>query len=611
MKNVRAIVVGVSRYYSDTWNTDGPVHNATAITRWLLDIGVPPSNIHLFSDVAEVAEQDARDLATTGVTAVTPVHHLINRFWRESLPAMAEQGDRLFFFWSGHGMTDKWSNRLFFCKDYTPKLNNSVFNMTEFLATTRSRTFQQYSSQVLFADVCGTYANAPTSPTNAGQMDIAPVDQFTAFATREGEYAAMNDSSGTFTDVLLEVLTSLDSRWPDEELFRPKLDKVSSRLSLQPYTVDIKGKNGETPRAAVGQGRRERAAYSRGAFEMLSGHDTRSIQRLHFQRTMVSLGLTSFPKLPTLWSMIEELSDLQDARDGLAPYGLIEFLARLANDPALGDASRRDIEAWIAKYGKDRLREAEERILADRQTWLLLFEVRHADGRLTELASYLRFADLTPIPGFTVETCSVDCWEKLCHAVRSRIEHPSISAHRVNLELHFLADAQLFDVPFHRIPASDGSSLGELHVCVVHSLRRALLPDNSPELERWRRWSEALCQGTFADIPLQPVQANPPPNGLCYADFPVLPAPTGTAGKIQMGRLILLGAPLLFWPHASPVEATLAEELQAMACEAMRLKGLPEILLERRLRAHPVSSDLSVLSDEWDFRPFLMTQGAG
>jgi hypothetical protein len=352
-------------------------------------------------------------------------------------------------------------------------------------------------------------------------------------------------------------------------------------------------------------------AFAKSAFEMLSGHDTRAIQLLHFQRTMVSLGIAKFPRVPTLWYLIEELADLRDSRDGQAPYGLVEFLARLASDAALGYACRRDIADWLAKYGKDRQREAEDRILADRSTRLLLFEVKHVDGRLAELLSYVRFEDLTPVPGFNVKTNPVANWDGLCQAVRSRIDDCQVSGQHVDLHLHFLTDAPLFGRAFHKIQGTDGMPLGELHLCTVHSLRRALLPDSHPELERWRRWIEALRCGAFADVAWQPVRPNPITNGLCYADFPLLPEPMGTASKLQIRRLIMLGAPVLCWPHDEEPGPALAEELQAMAQEAGGVDQLPRVLNGRRVSEHPVGADLSMLLDDWSFRPFMTTRGAG
>ncbi|MGR9235048.1 VMAP-C domain-containing protein (plasmid) [Rhizobium leguminosarum] len=610
MKNVRALVVGVSRYYSDDWNTDGPVHNATAMTRWLLDLGVPAENIQLFSDVAHVAKEDAEDLAARGVAAVAPQHHAISRFWRQTLLDSAKREDRLFFFWSGHGMTDRSSNRLFFCGDYTHQLQNNVFNMTEFLAMTRSSAFQQYSSQVLFADVCGTYENAPTLPTTAGRLNIAAVDQFTAFATREGEYTPMDDSSGAFTRALLEVLALIGKRWPDEEAFRSRLEEVSSRSSLQPFTVDIKGKR-ETIRASFGQKSPDRAAFAKDAFEMLSSHEIGAVQRLHFQRTMVSLGLASFPKVPTLWNLIEELSDLQDARDGRAPYGLVEFLARLQSDPTLSENAKRDILEWLRLYGKGRLREAKERIEIDRETRMLLFKVHHVNGRLKEVESYVRFGDQTPIPGFNVEASEIDSWETLCQSVRDRVEDPKLGAQRGDLQLHFFVDVPLFDLPFHKIQTSDCVALGEQHVCIVHSLRRALQPDKCEEIELWREWAQALGQSALCNVPLRQVQPNPMSNdGICYADFPVLSGPDGTAGKSEIHRIIRLGSPLLCWTHAGTSNDTLVEELREIACQAGKQEDVRKVLYKRRLSAGAVASDLSVLSDEWGFRPFLTTQGA-
>ncbi|MEO5807735.1 caspase family protein [Devosia sp.] len=611
MRNVRAVVVGVSRYYSSSWKTDGPARNAAAIANWLLGLGVKGDRIHLFAELPMVDPAQAAKLGALGVVAREPRHPAINEFWRVELPRLAEEGDLLFFFWSGHGMTDAASQRVFFCGDYSPQLPTSVLNMNEVLAMLRSSPYQRYSKQLFIADVCGTYAESPIAPTCSVPADVASVDQFMAFATREGEYAEMDDKMGIFTDAVLEAFALIGRRWPEEDLLRPALVKVSSQLPQQPYTVYIKGRQGETHGQPFGSGRSGRLALANSAYKMLQDHDTGNVQTGHYERTMSGLGLATSPYSTTLFAIVRELADLQDVRDGQAPYGLVEFLARLAGDPRLARHCAEAIGHWIAANGKDRLREAEERICLDQSTRKLLFEVRPATGRLCEVETFLRFNDMMPVPGFQSKVAKVDNWQQLGEVVRQNLDQVEKSPQTGDIELHFLADADLFDLPFHAIEAADGQPVGQHHVCIVHSLKRALSPDGMLAIMLWRKWSETIPLQSFPQVPWQKVKPTPEVGGFCYADFAVVPTPQGSVGKKQIEGLIKLGAPVVCWPHAELEEMGLREYLSELAKGAVELGGLPAAFLVQRMLRHPVASGFTLLCDEPNFRPFVMMQGAG
>jgi hypothetical protein len=604
MKNTHAFVVGVSRYFSASWNTDGPVHNAMSIAEWLLSNGTPAGNVHLFIDASVLTDNERGTLAKKRITPFATTHAAINQFWRETLPSILQPGDCLFFYWSGHGMTDS-GNRLFFCGDYSTKMTASVFNMTEFLANLRSAAFRPLQSQLLFADVCGTFARAKTAPTNSRPDELPKVDQLAVFATAEGEFTPMTDLSGAFTDALLEVLAPFEKRWPSQAELLSELDKVSERSSLKPFILDLKG-NLVEKRRRFGTGQRARQEYANSAYAMLSRHSTESIQRRHFERTLVGLGHDPGSKRRTLLEMIDELSDVMDARDSVAPYGLVEFLARLEADPSFDKTGKQDIADWIARHGADRRREINERLQNERANRLLLLEVKHVDGQLSELVTYLRYPDLTPVAGVKEERFPITNWDQLCDSVRARVDDPTVLPPEGDLELHFLTDAPLFHLPFHKILSADGSPIGEHFVCVLHSLRRARLPEGSQELERWRDWQESLA----IDMTFQQLLDPPwPSEGLYYLNRPIGLALPSEMAKRRLQKLIQLGAPLMCWPHNEDSALDLISILQTMVMDAEVFSGLPGTLLTRRLSECPVASDVSMLYDERLFRPFVKTQG--
>jgi len=612
MKNVRAFVVGVNHYGVERWNDQGGfANNAAAIALWLSENGVESPQIHLFLDQERLSNENLAALKYKDIHFLPTNFSTINRFWRTDLPGLAQPGEHLFFFWSGHGVTGRGRHRIFFCGDYSPEVSNCVFNMHEFLINLSGARFRSFSKQLLFADTCGTYGGAPTAATYEEPEQIFPTDQLAIMASPEGDFAEMNEESGVFTDALLPILRTFDKIWPERTLLLERFEEAAKALALKTFRYDLRANDLDKPECKFGH-LTPGAVYAESAYKMLAPNVTGQIARLHYERTLAGLGPAVPSKILTLREMIDDLSDRQDSRAGSAPYGLVEFLTRLENDPSLDQPVRKEIEDWIESFGREMRTEARERLDNDRRKRFLLIEVRHELGLLSEVIGYVRYADLTPVPGLGEMGVRTDNWDQLADAVRKWIDDPRIKPEPVELELHFLADPPLFDLPFHTIIDSDGSPIGEQHVCVIHSLRRARQDDLASDVQAWRNWETKVNAQELAELPLRRLAQSPPwqMDGLCYMDFAIPNSPHSDMAKKSLKRLIQLGAPYIYWLHSDAQLALAPDALEQMKRSAENLGELPNAIYWRRVNQCETAIEASVLWDPRWFRPFLKTQGA-
>ena len=130
-----ALVVGIERYAAgDSWNLDGPAHDARRFVQWLRDHDVPAENISLFLSPLE-ANQALRDGEPAARDATR------QEIERELFGPLAQKsGDLLYLFWGGHGvMTPESERRLYYADATTQNKLNLDFN--SLLTSMRSDTF--------------------------------------------------------------------------------------------------------------------------------------------------------------------------------------------------------------------------------------------------------------------------------------------------------------------------------------------------------------------------------------------------------------------------------------------------------------------------------------
>src|SRR5215218_4646207 len=208
-----AIVIGVDRYWTEQASLKGAVRDALRVRDWLLDPAggnVPEANMALMlSPVAGKEPPGVEYVEGTRGQIVTTIEELLDR--------SGEKGERLYFFYAGHGLTARVSNRdenALVAQDFSQTLTDNSLalrSLWERFETT------QFEDQFLFVDAC---RNIPWENVEfeVGRWPLPrrrdpvlpPTQQFILYATSPGlkarELREAGNERGAFTDVLLEGL---------------------------------------------------------------------------------------------------------------------------------------------------------------------------------------------------------------------------------------------------------------------------------------------------------------------------------------------------------------------------------------------------------------------
>jgi len=246
-----ALVIGIDKYWSDEATLHGGVRDALRMREWLLDGaggGVPAEHLVL---VLAPRDDDRPDLEFVEATK-DKIMIAIN----DLLSMSGGKGERLYFFYGGHGLTARVDNRdesALVASDFNAvNTDNSIAlrSIWEFFETT------QFRDQFFFVDAC---RNIPwenqefeigrwTLP-RAREPGLDPVQQFILYATSPGLTAAESGSfgneQGAFTAVLLDGLagTEVAKAWSWErscyEVRWERLaDYVKRRLESEKHPAD-------------------------------------------------------------------------------------------------------------------------------------------------------------------------------------------------------------------------------------------------------------------------------------------------------------------------------------------------------------------------------------
>ena len=211
-----ALVIGIDKYWSDEATLQGAVRDALRMREWLLDGaggGVPAEHLVL---VLGPRDDDRPDLPFVDATK-DKIMLAIN----DLLSMSGGKGERLYFFYGGHGLTARVDNRdenALVASDFNAvNTDNSIAlrSLWEFFETT------QFRDQLFFVDAC---RNIPwenrefeigrwTLP-RARDPGLDPVQQFILYATSPGltatESSEFGNEQGAFTGALLDGLAGTD-----------------------------------------------------------------------------------------------------------------------------------------------------------------------------------------------------------------------------------------------------------------------------------------------------------------------------------------------------------------------------------------------------------------
>ena len=208
-----AIVIGIDRYWTERARLKGAVADALRMREWLLDPAggnVPEKNTALI--LSPLAGKEP-----AGLDAVDATNSQIIIAIDELLKRSKGKGERLYFFYAGHGLTARINQRdenALVANDFspvTPTNSLALRSLWEFFETT------QFEDQFLFVDAC---RNIPWENVEfeVGRWPVPrkrdpglpPTQQFILYATSPGlkarELQEAGNERGAFTEVLLQGL---------------------------------------------------------------------------------------------------------------------------------------------------------------------------------------------------------------------------------------------------------------------------------------------------------------------------------------------------------------------------------------------------------------------
>ncbi len=206
-----AIVIGVNEYSDPNLRLTGAVNDALEMKRWLLDpVGgnVPNNNLYLLLSNANNSNFTSEVKEATWDNIVSQSQELIRN---------SGGGDRLFFYFSGHGLSTviNFSQKdAIVTADFNQTMPNrgtiSIDSITEYFDTI------QFKEQFFFFDAC---RNIPyKNPPRIGEfpnipyrdLSVPAAQQFIFHATSPGltamELSILGRRSGAFTNALIRGL---------------------------------------------------------------------------------------------------------------------------------------------------------------------------------------------------------------------------------------------------------------------------------------------------------------------------------------------------------------------------------------------------------------------
>jgi hypothetical protein len=383
---------------------------------------------------------------------------------------------------------------------------------------------------------------------------MQPNHQLAIFAAPEGGYAVGKGEQGVFTEAALSVLKSIGG-WPDHEQFEQGL---RSRLA-ETRGFRISGFVGGHPlgEKVIGRVPSTGVPLADSLLAFLSENDVTSDMFMpHFRKTVSDLGMPGLATAQGLHGIVPELCSLRDTHGtALLPYGLLQFLKRLASENRLSAP----INDWLARNAANRtetLLEIAEKLRLEAEKKILVIDVtidksEKVDGYTPRLFD----SNGKWVQGQQVRRIDVKGWPAFERSLKEFLVPFVADEVLSNVDIHFVVDMPLFDRPFHRIPAPGGGLIGEQAVIVLRPRMRF----NDKHANMYKQWDEcaaALWRKPLDQLRWIPIEAAKSvlPNGLdlCFTGF--------LSGQVDrrdrrdlLRRLVFQGAPCIFIPQPAPL----------------------------------------------------------
>ena len=207
-----AIVIGINDYHIPQGSLKGAVNDAARMWQWLTDPNggnVPQERVLLFLSSPPLNPPPQFPISFYSATK-PDFMKIIDREFRKR----KEEGERLFFFFSGHGIADRRTLTLeqsLLMQDFESNATESSFRVIDMLNFFKATNF---TDQIFLIDACN---NLPpdwdTEYFVVGQwtleLHVPPghvVQQYALAATSPGGVTIEIGEKGVFTDVLMEGL---------------------------------------------------------------------------------------------------------------------------------------------------------------------------------------------------------------------------------------------------------------------------------------------------------------------------------------------------------------------------------------------------------------------
>ncbi len=243
-KKTGAIVIGIEKYKAgQSWNLNGPAHDACKFAKWLYDRQVPPENITLFIS----SLTDERLTLPNGLSPQAATSQNISQFIEDTLPN--NPAELLFFYWGGHGVITTEGERRLFYADATVA-NKKNLDLNALLTFLRTDYFnaRALSRQIVIVDTCANYVENMGAAKELPQNSFSKGDplenreQYVLMAAKPGELAKNLDAekTGLFTKELMAQLAH-QAEWP------PKMEEIRAQLSQRFEELREIGQAEQTP----------------------------------------------------------------------------------------------------------------------------------------------------------------------------------------------------------------------------------------------------------------------------------------------------------------------------------------------------------------------------
>jgi uncharacterized caspase-like protein len=222
-----AIVIGIDRYSGDVPSLAGAVADARCFYRWVTSssgANVPHSQTYRLYAPATDPQTDESDDASGGNPSdaakaiIEPTKDNVMAVVNGLMRASKGGDERLFFYFSGHGLTVSYANReesalalSSFDEEHTDQ-TLAVRSISEFFETT------QFQDQFFFIDACRNKPKRHVDPIGRWSIPRTrdpgqpPVQQFILYATSPGRKALEagvwpGEAEGAFSSVLMDGLS--------------------------------------------------------------------------------------------------------------------------------------------------------------------------------------------------------------------------------------------------------------------------------------------------------------------------------------------------------------------------------------------------------------------